>query len=96
MHLVHLHLSAPQGAGGLPQGVEAALCEVQPAVELAVRHVRADADPVLGLYLRAPDLHTAEDWAEAAWHLAARRVRGAGAWTLLKAEVPLLIVDELV
>ncbi|MFJ8661227.1 hypothetical protein [Streptomyces sp. NPDC093795] len=95
MYLVHLHLNAPPGAGDLPRGVEAALSEVQPAVELAVRHVRAEADPVVALYMRAPDLHTAEYWAAAAWRLAARRILGAGAWTLLKAEVPLLVVDEL-
>ncbi|MFF1415237.1 hypothetical protein ACFVX6_36630 [Streptomyces sp. NPDC058289] len=94
MYLVHLHLSAPPGAGDLPSGVEAALSEVQPAVEMAVRHVRADGDPVLGVYLKAPDLHTAEHWAAVAWHLAVRRTAGAGAWTLLKAEVPLLVLDE--
>lgn len=95
MYLVHLHLMAPQGAGDLPAGVEAALSEVQPAVELAVRHVRAEGDPVLGLYLRAPDLRTAEHWAAVAWNHAARQVRGADAWTLVKAEVPLLVIDEL-
>lgn len=95
MYLVHLYLSAPEGTGDLPHGVEAALSEVQPAVELAVRHVRADADVVLGVYLRAPDLGSAEHWAAVAWYLAVRQVRGAGAWTLRKAEVPLLVVDEL-
>lgn len=95
MYLVHLHLSAPSGAGELPPGAEAAICEVQPTVELAVRHVRAEGDTVLGLYLRAPDLRSAEHWAAVAWYLAARRLREADAWTLLKAEVPLLLVDEL-
>ncbi|MCX5124568.1 hypothetical protein [Streptomyces sp. NBC_00347] len=94
MYLVHLYLSTPPGAGDLPPGVEAALSEVQPEVEMAVRHVRANGEPVLGVYLKAPDLHTAEHRAAVAWHLAARRTAGADAWTLLKAEVPLLVLDE--
>ncbi|MBT2470512.1 hypothetical protein J7E97_22210 [Streptomyces sp. ISL-66] len=95
MYLVHVHLRAPQGVGDLPPGAEAALSEVQPAIELAVRHVSAEGEPVLGLYLRAPDLHSAEHWAAVAWKNAARRIDGADAWTLVKAEVPLLVVDEL-
>ncbi|MFE4262570.1 hypothetical protein [Streptomyces sp. NPDC056883] len=94
MYLVHLYLSAPPGVGDLPTGVEAALSEVEPTVEMAVRHVRATGEPVLGVYLKAPDLHTAEQRAAVAWHLAVRRTAGADAWTLLKAEVPLLVLDE--
>ncbi|MCP3759638.1 hypothetical protein [Streptomyces sp. TBY4] len=95
MYLIHLHFSPPPEGGDLPSGVEEVLYEVQPAIDLAVRHVREDGAPVLGLYVRAPDLHAAELWAAVAWRAVTRRIAGAAGWTLRKAEAPLLIVDEL-
>ncbi|WP_282695418.1 hypothetical protein [Streptomyces sp. CC208A] len=94
MYLVHLRLRAPAGAPELPEGLEDALRAAEPAVELVIRHERPDAAPVLGFYLRAPDLDTAERLAATAWYLAVRDRPAVHAWTLLKAEVPLLLIDE--
>lgn len=62
-------------------------------VEHVVVHAEVRPGPVVGLFLRAPDLRTAEATAQALWFRARSARSWLRNWELRGAEAPLLPLD---
>ncbi|MEV5507225.1 hypothetical protein [Streptomyces orinoci] len=92
MYLVHISLCGPMGVK-LPNGVrELVMAHARPeeGVEHVVAHPHAEPHPVLGLFLRADRLRTAELRAAGVCRRAIERSPELAGWELLSAQVPLL------
>ncbi|MER6392845.1 hypothetical protein ABT236_30850 [Streptomyces sp. NPDC001523] len=96
MYLVHARLRPPARGGEAPSHLRSlvyAFARPEDAVEHVSVHVDAAPGPVLGLFVLADSLAQAEANAEA---VCARLLSGHPAlmgWTLVHAEVPLLVLD---
>ncbi|MGW6704015.1 hypothetical protein ACWGDE_03825 [Streptomyces sp. NPDC054956] len=97
MYLVHVHLSSHPSGEPLPGRTASAMTEAAAGcadvVHIAV-HAETAADPVLGVYLRAPSLAEAEAAAGELWRAARAAHPWLSGWRLLRAEVPMLPIPE--
>ncbi|MFI9722422.1 hypothetical protein ACIHFE_22640 [Streptomyces sp. NPDC052396] len=92
MYLVHVGLCGPQVMKLPDNARELVLAHACPedGVEHVVAHPHAEPHPVLGLYLRADRLSTAESRAARVCRRAIERSPELADWELLSAQVPLL------
>ncbi|MFB6905893.1 hypothetical protein ACFCWB_16665 [Streptomyces bacillaris] len=96
-HLVHIHLRSRGAETALsPEGVAAlAALADRPGVVHAVVHSSVLPHPVVGLYLREPGVLRAEESARRLWRQLAAAEPSLRGWELVRAEVPLLVLDDL-
>ncbi len=98
MYLVHIHLWAPPACGRLPHTTAADIAgcaeDCEGLLHISV-HPEPEDHPVLGVYLRAASLAEAEAAAVRLWQLAQTALPSLVGWTLLRAEVPLLLPQAL-
>ncbi|MFJ8011882.1 hypothetical protein [Streptomyces sp. NPDC096339] len=97
MYLVHIHLQPPSDGISLPPGTPELVTVAAPeeaGLELAVLHADVEPHPVLGLYVRAPSLEAAEGRACEIWQRSFQAHPVLRRWSLIKAEVPLLLPDS--
>ncbi|MFG2653440.1 hypothetical protein [Streptomyces sp. NPDC048436] len=96
VYLIHIHLLPDAAGASLPADAGLAVARAAPepaAVELAVVHDGA-AHPVVALYLRSGSLRQAEEEARSAWLNAAASRPDLSVFILLRAEMPLLRLDD--
>lgn len=94
MYLVHIHLDPPPDGSRLPPRTHELMTGAAPedaGLEFVVLHPEAEPHPVLGLYVRAPSLEVAEGRACVIWQRSQRAHPVLRRWSLIKAEVPLLL-----
>ncbi|MER5878484.1 hypothetical protein ABT119_21530 [Streptomyces sp. NPDC001910] len=98
MLLVHLTLDPPSGVELLPADT-GALIRACAAHEDGLEHVAVHASavprPVIGVFLRQPNLATAEATAGRLWRRAVACRPELAAWQLVHAEAPLLRPEVL-
>jgi hypothetical protein len=95
MYLVHLAL-APPGDALLPADIRQLLESGAPEVlEHVSVHAQERPHPVIGLFLRVDTLSEAETTAERIWAHAAAASPQLVDWSLRRAEVPLLLTEDL-
>jgi hypothetical protein len=96
MYLVHVLLQRRLDGVLLPSGTadDVAACARDVAgLEHVVVHADTRPHPVIGLYVRAATLEAAEQIALVVWRCALNDLHWLRAWTLLRAEVPLIPID---
>jgi hypothetical protein len=97
VYLVHLHLLARQRGLLLPSHTATLITECADD-ELRIEHVNvhpyALPGPVIGVFVHATSLVTAEAMAAGAWRCASAAETQLLNWQILRAEVPLLIFPE--
>jgi hypothetical protein len=93
MYLVQLSFLSSAGGLRFPNGIREMMYAVA-RFEDGLEHVsvveRSDADPVIGLFLRAPCLERAERTAVLLWFRAVEHHPGLAAHQLFRAEMPLI------
>jgi hypothetical protein len=93
VYLVHLHLRPLRRDARLPASTAAVIEKCAAAADGVLHvsiHPEPPARPVVGIYLRAPSLQVAEATAAQLWRQAGALSRTLDAWTLARAEAPLL------
>ncbi|MBG0852323.1 hypothetical protein I2W78_10890 [Streptomyces spinoverrucosus] len=94
MFLVHLTFEPPPAGSPLPADIAFLIssCATRAeALEHITVHAAARPCPVVGLFLRCPDLAAAEAAADRLWRRTVDRYPQLGACRLRRAEVPLLL-----
>ncbi|MEV7390511.1 hypothetical protein [Streptomyces sp. NPDC091215] len=96
IYLVHIHLSPRRPGALLPSECASVVAgsASRPGVAHVVVHSLAEPYPVVGLYLQEATLERAEAFARRIWERAVVAEPALGDWELVRAEVPLLQVDE--
>jgi hypothetical protein len=91
--LIHLTFESPVDGAPLPGDIARLIrsgATAEDGLEHVAVHVSARPFPVLGVFLRSPDMAAAEAAAERLWWRATAHHPWLGAWRLRRAEAPLL------